>query len=126
MTEPVTLRGWVVMNVWTHPRPVVIDPASRGAITQRSNGLMFLTQQPQLLARLAELARAVSADVPGLRIDMRYTAPPAELATEPGASALFDEAWMLRLEQLGFTRARGASPWDEIDSPYESPPSGER
>jgi hypothetical protein len=43
MTEPVTLRGWVVMNVWTHPRPVVIDRASRGAITQRSNGLMFLT-----------------------------------------------------------------------------------
>jgi hypothetical protein len=100
------------------PPSVVVDPASRGAITQRSNGLVFLTQQSQLLARLAELARAVSADVPGLRIDMRYTAPPSELSTEPGASALFDEARMLRLEQL---RARGLA---EIDSPYESPPSG--
>jgi hypothetical protein len=56
-------------------------------------------------------------------MEMRYTAPPSELATEPGASALFDQAWMLRLEQLGFARARGASPWDEIGSPYERPPS---
>jgi predicted acylesterase/phospholipase RssA len=123
VSEPVTVRVWVVMNVWTHPRLAVIDPASRGAISQRSNGLMFLTHQPQLLARLAELARAVSADVAGLRMEMRYTAPPSDLANEPGASALFDEAWMRRLEQLGVARARGASPWDEIHSPYARPPA---
>ncbi|GEM_PF-3205608 len=43
------------------------------------------------------------------------------LATEPGANMLFDEAWMLRLERLGYERARSTSPWDEIGSPYERP-----
>jgi hypothetical protein len=69
----------------------------------------------------ADLARAVSADVPGLNVEMRYTAIPSELATEPGANMLFDEAWMLRLEKLGYERARSTSPWDEIGSPYERP-----
>jgi hypothetical protein len=43
---------------------------------------------------------------------------------EPGSEALVNEAWMLRLEQLGYERARGASPWDEITTPYERPAAG--
>ena len=43
------------------------------------------------------------------------------LATEPDANMLFDEAWMLRLERLGYERARSTLPWDEIGSPYERP-----
>ena len=54
-------------------------------------------------------------------MEMRYTAVPSELATEPGANTLFDAAWMLRLEKLGYERARSASPWNEIGSPYERP-----
>jgi hypothetical protein len=121
VTERVTVRLWVVMNMWTHPTPTVIDPADRAAIARRSNLLLFWTQQSGLLARLAELSRAVSADVPGLNMEMRYTAVPSELATEPGANTLFDAAWMLRLEKLGYERARSASPWNEIGSPYERP-----
>jgi hypothetical protein len=34
---------------------------------------------------------------------------------------LFHEAWMLRLEKLGYERARSASAWDEIGSPYDRP-----
>lgn len=119
--ETVTVRLWVVMNMWTHARLTVIDPVTRRAMAQRSNALLFWTQQPQLLARLSDLARAVSADVAGLRVEMRYTAIPSELASEPGAAALFDEDWMLRLEKFGYERARGASPWDEITSPYQRP-----
>lgn len=123
VTEPVTVRLWVVMNLWTHPRPIVVDPASRSQIAGRGNLLLFWTQQPQIPERLADLARAVSAGVPGLRMQVRYTAIPSELAGEPGAAALADEAWMRRLEQLGYERALGTTPWDEITSPYRRPPA---
>lgn len=121
VTEPVTVRVWVVMNLWTHPRPLVIDPASRSQIAGRGDLLLFWAQQPQIPERLADLARAVSADVPGLRMEVRYTAIPSELAGEPGAAALADEAWMRRLEKLGYDRALSATPWDEITSPYRRP-----
>jgi hypothetical protein len=123
MTEQVTVRLWVVMNLWTHPTPAVIDPADRSAMSQRGTLLLFWTQQSQLLARLAEMGRAVSLDVPGLKVEMRYTSIPSELATEPGANMLFDEAWMLRLEKLGYERARSKRPWDDIGSPYQRPAS---
>ena len=121
LNEPVTVRLWTLMNLWTHHVPTVMDPADRGALAQRGSILLFWTQQSQLLQRLNELARAVSMDVPGLKLEMRFTAVPSELSTEPGASALFDEAWMIRLEELGFQRARSASPWDQVASPYERP-----
>ena len=121
VTDRVTVRLWVVMNLWTHPTPTVIDPADRSAMSQRGTLLLFWTQQSQLLASLADLARAVSADVPGLNVEMRYTAIPSELATEPGANMLFDEAWMLRLEKLGYERGRSMTPWDDIGSPYQRP-----
>ncbi|HEX9747714.1 MAG TPA: patatin-like phospholipase family protein [Methylomirabilota bacterium] len=121
VTEPVTVRVWVVMNLWTHPRPLVIDPANRSQLAARGNLLLFWAQQPQIPERLADLARAVSADVPGLRMEVRYTAIPSELAGEPGAAALADEAWMRRLEKLGYDRAFSATPWDEITSPYRRP-----
>ena len=35
---------------------------------------MFTTQQPQFLERVAWLARGVSSDVPGLSMEMRFTA----------------------------------------------------
>ena len=121
VTDRVKVRLWVVMNLWTHPTPTVIDPADRSAMSQRGTLLLFWTQQSQLLASLADLARAVSADVPGLNVEMRYTAIPSELATEPGANMLFDEAWMLRLEKLGYERGRSMTPWDDIGSPYQRP-----
>jgi len=119
--EPVTVRVWVVMNLWTHPRPIVTDPASRSQIADRGNLLLFWAQQPQIPERLADLARAVSAGVPGLRMEVRYTAIPSELAAEPGAASVADEAWMRRLEKIGYDRALGATPWDEITSPYRRP-----
>jgi hypothetical protein len=119
--QPVTVRVWVVLNLWTHAAPAVVKPSSRGAVAKRGNLLLFWSQQPQLVQRLTELARAVSADVPGLRMEVRYTAVPAELSTAPGAAKLFDRAWMRRLEQLGYDRAQSASPWDEVPSPFERP-----
>lgn len=121
VTAPITVRVWVIMNLWTHPRPIVTDPTSRSQIAGRGNLLLFWAQQPQIPERLANLARAVSAGVPGLRMEVRYTAIPSELAGEPGAAALADESWMRRLEQLGYERALGPTPWDEITSPYQRP-----
>lgn len=121
VTAPITVRVWVIMNLWTHPRPIVTDPTSRSQIAGRGNLLLFWAQQPQIPERLANLARAVSAGVPGLRMEVRYTAIPSELAGEPGAAALADESWMRRLEQLGYERALGPTPWDEITSPYRRP-----
>jgi predicted acylesterase/phospholipase RssA len=121
-TRPVHLRLWVIMNLWTHAPPRVVKPHSRGAISARSTEVLFWAAQPMALRRLEELARAVSADVPGLTLDVRIAAPPASLATEPGADKLFDKAWMQRLEQLGYAQARGPSPWDSTRSSYTRPP----
>ena len=119
---PVTVRVWVIMNLWTHAPPEVIKPSSRGAISSRSNALLFWAEQPQALQRLQELARAVTADVPGLAMEVRIAAPDASLALEPGASKLFDREWMARLERIGFERATGANPWSDVTSAYDRPP----
>jgi patatin-like phospholipase len=61
VTDRVTVRLWIVINLWTHPTPTVIEPSDRSAMSQRGTLLLFWTQQSQLPARLADLARAVSA-----------------------------------------------------------------
>jgi predicted acylesterase/phospholipase RssA len=119
----VRVRLYVIMNVWTHVAPRVVKPSSRGAISTRSSEILFWAAQPHALRRLQELARAVSADVPGLDLEVRIAQPAASLATQPGADKLFDKAWMQRLEQIGYEQARGAAPWDSIWSSYVRPPA---
>lgn len=118
--EPVTVRLWVVMNLWTQLETKVVDPASRGGMHDRAFLLLFWTQQPQFLQRLTELARAVNSDVDGLRMELRFTTMPAALASDPAAKKLFDRDFMLRLERLGYERAQGPSPWDAAPpTPYQ-------
>jgi predicted acylesterase/phospholipase RssA len=114
VTQPVVVHVWVVMNVLTAPVPVVVDPASRSAIGARMETLLFTGQQLQLLDRLETLARAVSSDVPGLRMELHATMIPQSLASDPGSDTLFDRDWMIGLEQVGFERARGNQPWDRV------------
>lgn len=121
VTTPVAIRVFVIVNGWTHAAPKVMDPASRRQINGRWSGLSFYMHQPQVLEGLASLARAASADIPGLSMEMRWTGMPSEMALEPGANTLFDKAWMLRVEALGTRRATGTAPWDTIVSPYERP-----
>ena len=119
--KPVTVRIWVVMNIWTHAPLRIIDPAKRSKITQRTNGLMLMGQVPQFLSSIDNLARAVTADVAGLTVEMQYTAIPAELGNEPGAEALFNGEWMTRLEKFGYERAQSATPWMQLTTPYARP-----
>jgi hypothetical protein len=121
VTDDVSVRVWVVMNVWTHAPLEAVKPSSRGGLSGRSTELLFWSSQPQALQRLQELSLAVSAGVPGLRMEVHVTQPAASLALEPGAGKLFDKAWMARLEQIGFTRAQGSAPWDSVTSSYERP-----
>ena len=99
--QPVTIRVWLVMNLFLDPSIVVTSPSSRGRVSSRATWLLFLGQQSQMVERLRVLSRAVSSDVPGLQMEFRFTALDAALANEPGASALFDKGWMNRIEQLG-------------------------
>jgi hypothetical protein len=121
VAEPVRMRVWVVVNFWTHPRVVDVDPANRAQLSQRSTLVMFTTQQPQFLERLDLLARTVSRDVPGLSMEMRFTAIPPGLENDPAARKLVDEGWMQKLEGIGFERAQSATPWDSVVSPYLRP-----
>ena len=124
VTEPVTVRLWALVNVFTHMPPTVVSPSDRGEISDRGQLLMFAAQQQQVLRYLSTLARAVTADVSGLRLEMRYTAVPDTLSTDPAASKLFDTGWMRRLETLGRERARGPAPWDSTISMYARPGLG--
>ncbi len=121
VTTPVQVRLWVVLNGWTHAAPVVINPASRGQISGRWGSLSFFAHQPQVLESLDYLASAASATIPGLRMQVRWTGIPSETALDPAANTLFNKAWMQRLEDLGTQRARSATPWDSIVSPYVRP-----
>jgi predicted acylesterase/phospholipase RssA len=119
---PVTVRIWVVMNRRLSPPPVAVDPGDRSELTRRATQLLFRAQQPRIPERLLDLARAVGAEVPGLRVQVRSTAVPTEADGEPGAHEPVDEAWMRRLEQVGYERARGATPWDESGTPPDQRP----
>jgi hypothetical protein len=120
VTAPVTVRMSVILNGWTHATPVIMNPASRSQIQSRWSTVSFFMHQPQVLEGLEYLAAAASA-VPGLQMQMRWTGVPSELALDPAAVSLFDKAWMLRLEELGESRAKGATPWDTVVSPYVRP-----
>ncbi|MEP6766526.1 MAG: patatin-like phospholipase family protein, partial [Gemmatimonadaceae bacterium] len=117
----VTVRLYTIMNLWTHAGIEVTDPSNRGKLSSRATLLLLFAGQPQVLNRLTELSRAVSADVPGLKMEVHVTAIPAHFASEPGAAKLFDTKWMISLEKVGYERARSTSPWDTVVSGYMRP-----
>ena len=119
----VTVRVYVVMNMWAHGEPAVISPSNRKQISARTNMLLFYAHQPQTLELLDALARAVSANVNGLRVEFRLAALPSEQALVPGAAKLFDRAFMAHLDSLGYAKARSAAPWDVVPSAYQRPPA---
>lgn len=121
VSSEVEVRIWVVLNLWTHMDMEALPPHKRRAVDDRSRWAMFWAQQPQLLERLESLALAVSYDVPGLTMSVRHTGIPSAMATEPGATDLFNLAWMERIEQYGFERAQSDSPWDAVVSPFIRP-----
>jgi predicted acylesterase/phospholipase RssA len=117
----VTVRVYVVMNLWAFAEPRVMSPASRRQMNSRSTAMLFYSHQPQTLELLDNLARAVTATMSGLRVEFRVATIPAELALVPGAAKLFDTAFMQRLDAEGYAKARSASPWDRIPSAYARP-----
>ncbi|MBL0173245.1 MAG: patatin-like phospholipase family protein [Gemmatimonadaceae bacterium] len=117
----VTIRVYVLMNLWAHAEPKIITPSNRKQIATRSNYMLFYAHQPQTLELLDVLARAVSTGIPGLRVEFRVATLPSEEALAPGAEKLFDRDFMHRLDALGFAKARGAAPWDVVPSAYARP-----
>lgn len=117
----VTIRVFVVMNLWSHAEMKLVKPSNRKQITARSNYLLFYAHQPQTLELLDVLSRAVNTGVPGLKVEFRITTLPPELALVPGADKLFDREFMRQLDTLGFTKARSASPWDVVPSAFQRP-----
>lgn len=118
----VTVRLWVIMNMWTHTAPKVMTPSARRAISSRSTALLFYAHQPATLAALENLSRAVSDRVPGLRLQLRVAAIPSDESVFPGANELFAHRFMLRLDSLGFSRAQSATPWEaRVPSAFTRP-----
>ena len=118
----VTIRVFVVMNFWSHAPPQIISPSKVKQIAARSNTMLFFSHQPQTLEDLGNLARAVSSQVRGLRVELKVATLDAQLALEPGANKLFEHAFMQQLDNIGYAKARSASPWDKLPSAYERPP----
>jgi predicted acylesterase/phospholipase RssA len=114
----VTLRLYVVMNLWSHAEPMIISPSSRKQISSRTNFMLFYAHQPQTLELLDALARAVSGSVPGLKMEFRVATIPSSEALVPGAAKLFDRGFISRLDSLGFAKARSATPWDAVPTAF--------
>ncbi len=119
--QPVTVRLWVVMNNWSHAPVRVLPASNRGAISSRSTALLFYLHQATTLDALPALARAVLGTVPGLRLDLHIALLPNDLSMSPGADALFDRAFMARLDSAGYAKARSNTPWDVAPSAYTRP-----
>ena len=117
----VQVRVWVVMNIWTHAEPRALRPSSRRQLDGRSTALLFYLHQSATLAGLSNLARAVSEQVPGVRMDLRMSLLPSGESLVPGAQKLFDQRFMQRLDSIGFAKARSAMPWDVVPSAYVRP-----
>jgi predicted acylesterase/phospholipase RssA len=117
----VTVRLWVVLNLWSASPVHVTDPASRGQMRSRAGALLFTAEAAHLLQDLTDLTQAVNL-LPSLHMEFRATTIPAGLSGEPGADKFFDGTWMRRLEEFGYDRARGSDPWDE--APRASPSAG--
>jgi len=118
----VTVRIFVVMNFWSHAPPQIVAPSKVKQIAARSNVMLFFAHQPQTLEDLSNLARAVSSQVRGLRVELKVATLDAQLALEPGANKLFEHAFMQQLDKLGYAKAQSSSPWDKLPSAYERPP----
>ena len=121
VTAPITVRMWVIVNGWTTAAPVVMDPASRKQINGRWSNVSFFNHQPLVLEGLDNLARAATGEIPGLTMQMKWTAIPSEVALDPASASLFNKAWMQKLEDLGTARAKSNRPWDTLESPYVRP-----
>ncbi len=117
----VIVRVFVVMNLWAHTDPKVIPASNRRKISARSTALLFYAHQPETLESLSNLSRAVSSQIPGLRMELRVATLPAWLSTEPGADKLFNRQFMGRLDSLGYAKARSSAPWDSIPSAFARP-----
>jgi hypothetical protein len=117
--DTVEVRLWVIVNGFCNAMEVRIDPENRAGMSERSQALVFRAMQAELVERVADLTRAVSGGVRGLQMQLHVTMIPSELAEEPGSDAVYDPAWMLRLEQIGYERARGESAWDRVVMPRE-------
>lgn len=117
----ITVRVWVVMNIWTHAQPRVIAASSRGEISNRSTSVLFYAHQPSTLHALQLLSRAVQEQVPGVNLEVRIAELPSAESLSPGADKLFEKRFMQRLDSIGFAKSRSASPWDRITSAYQRP-----
>ena len=119
--KDVTLRVYVVMNLWSHAAPAITKPSSRKKITDRANFMLFYSHQPQTLELLDALGRAATNGVPGMRVELKMATQPSELALLPGADKLFDHAFVQKLDSLGFEKGRSAKPWDALPSAFSRP-----
>ena len=123
MTD-VTVRVYVIMNLWTRQTPMIVSPSDRGQIGSRANLMLFYTHQPQTIELLDALSRAVGSTIPGLKMEFRVALLPGEAALKPGATKLFDREFMRYLDEVGFAKAQSRSSWDAVPSayPFPSPP----
>jgi hypothetical protein len=117
---PVTVRLWALVNLYLAPPVRAVDVGSFQAVNARASGLLFALHQQRTVSRMWEIAEAVNAGASGLNIAFRYAAIPDAWALEPGAEALFDEAYMNRLYDYAYERGRSPEPWDALPpGPFE-------
>ena len=118
--RPVVVRLFVIVNLYLSPPVATANAGSFQAVSARASGLLFALGQQRALTRLWEISEAATAGIAGLSVEMRYAAIPDAWAGEPGATALFDAAYMSRLQDYGAARGASAEPWDAMPpGPFE-------
>ncbi len=122
IAEPVRVRLWVIVNGPVYPMVETGDYRNVLAVEVRAERLLLGLKEPMTLTRYWELAEAVNAGVPGLKVEVRYTALPQDMGAKVTLKKIFDPLLMKKLDQFGYERALSDSPWDALPlSPYRRP-----
>jgi predicted acylesterase/phospholipase RssA len=111
---PVTVRLWVIVNTTLTGSPQVVDVGDVFDVALRANLLFLKLTQQQTLMRFWEISETVNGDGEGLSIQLQYTSIPDRWDEELGASALFDERYMIRLQDFGYGLAGSDQPWGKL------------
>ncbi|QOY85891.1 patatin-like phospholipase family protein [Paludibaculum fermentans] len=118
----VRIRLWVIVNKPLYPSVETSGYRGVGAVRDRGERLLFGLKELQTLTRYWELSEAVNSGVPGLSMEVRCTAVPQDMTAKVTINKIFDQAFMKKLDQFGFERARGRQQWDRLPlSPYQRP-----
>ncbi len=113
---PLKVRVWVLINGWLQPEPKVVQPRWL-SVSGQSLGILTATTQLFALHLIKAMVNEASVEL-GWDTEFRLVAIPDD-AYRDAPDEMFDQDYMIGLEELGRTMGADPSSWTaEIPSAF--------